>query len=173
METDGRLCPPPPPPPPVRVVGKAFQKIPGPPPLVTEMIAEFFSPLQLCLLLSLSLSLVRIFMAGAFFRLASIQRKTKCEHRWLVRGPEKYMGGKTEMKGGRRGFKQKTAALPQFSRRGEWPLLNKMGAIPPLCPFSSRNSILLVFYCVRWRRKGKGGSRPYANIAPTLLMNEL
>ena len=42
------------------------------------------------------------------------------------------MGGKTEMKGGTRGFKQKTAALPQFSRRGEWPLLNKMGAIPPL-----------------------------------------
>ncbi len=123
---------------------------------------------------SLSLSLSRPDLYGGcfFFRLASIQLKTKCEHRWLVRGPEKYMGGKTEMKGGTRGFKQKTAALPQFSRRGEWPLLNKMGAIPPL-PIFLEKFDTACFYCVRWRRKGKGGSRPYANIAPTLLMNEL
>ena len=103
--------------------------------------------------LSLSLSLVRIFMAGAFFRLASIQRKTKCEHRWLVRGPEKYMGGKTEMKGGRRGFKQKTAALPQFSRRGEWPLLKKMGAIPPPLAHFPRE----IRYCLFSTAYGGGG----------------
>ncbi len=151
METEGRLCPPPPPPP-VRVVGKAFQKIPGPPPLVTEMIAEFFSPLQLCLLLSLSLSSGSLWRV-LFFRLASIQRKTKCEHRWLVRGPEKYMGGKTEMKGGRRGFKQKTAALPQFSRRGEWPLLNKMGAIPPPLAHFPRE----IRYCLFSTAYGGGG----------------